>query len=60
MSDPAKPEQESEGASATMAMDVSSNAAPTLPAIKTDRKSKYVEDDLESEASSRMLSSRDL
>eukprot|EP00544_Gedaniella_sp_CCMP2646_P001890 CAMPEP_0202508928 /NCGR_PEP_ID=MMETSP1361-20130828/52506_1 /ASSEMBLY_ACC=CAM_ASM_000849 /TAXON_ID=210615 /ORGANISM="Staurosira complex sp., Strain CCMP2646" /LENGTH=809 /DNA_ID=CAMNT_0049143123 /DNA_START=85 /DNA_END=2514 /DNA_ORIENTATION=- len=32
-----------------MAMDVSSNAAPTLPAIKTDRKSKYVDDDLESE-----------
>jgi hypothetical protein len=49
MSDPAKPEQEREGASAAMAMDVSSNAAPTLPAIKTDRKSKYVDDDLESE-----------
>lgn len=49
MSDPTKPEEESQGASAATAMDVSSNAAPTLPPIKTDPKSKYSDDDLESE-----------
>lgn len=49
MSNPEKAAPETEGTTTTVSMDVSSNAAPPVPLVKTDPNIKYKDDGVESE-----------